>query len=71
MLCSQAYTLNLQPQSGRSLAPNQQNGITQTIRLQGVEKGKGTSVKMRWRAGYTLAGKAMNEQGEVTGLGVP
>ncbi|EMC99640.1 hypothetical protein BAUCODRAFT_63239 [Baudoinia panamericana UAMH 10762] len=68
---TKGYTLNLQPQSSRTLSPNQQNGITQTIRLQGVERGKGTGVKMRWRASYSLGGKAVNEQGELTGLGVP
>ncbi|KAK3708154.1 ARF-binding protein [Vermiconidia calcicola] len=68
---TKGYTLHLQPQSGRSLSPNQQNGITQTIRLQGVERGKGTAVKMRWRAGYGFQGGQKNEQGEISGLGVP
>ncbi|KAK3690965.1 ARF-binding protein [Vermiconidia calcicola] len=68
---TKGYTLHLQPQSGRSLAPNQQNGITQTIRLQGVEREKGTAVKMRWRAGYGFKGEQKNEQGEISGLGVP
>lgn len=67
----QGYTLSLLPQSSRTLSPKQQNGITQTIRLQGVERGKGTSVKMRWRASYGVGGKQMNEQGEIVGLGVP
>ncbi|KAK1033155.1 ARF-binding protein, partial [Friedmanniomyces endolithicus] len=59
------------PQSSRSLAPNQSQGITQSIRLQGVERGKGGTVKLRWRAGYSIAGVgAMNEQGEIVGLGV-
>ncbi|KAK0305629.1 ARF-binding protein [Friedmanniomyces endolithicus] len=68
---TKGLTLNLQPQSGRSLAPNQSQGITQSIRLQGVERGKGGTVKLRWRAGYSIAGVgAMNEQGEIVGLGV-
>ncbi|KAF2767094.1 VHS-domain-containing protein [Teratosphaeria nubilosa] len=67
---TKGYTLHLQPQSSRTMAPNQQHGITQTIRLQGVERGKGTAVKMRWRASYSLAGQPVNEQGEVVGLGV-
>ena len=66
----QGYTLKLEPQSGRSLSPQQQNGITQTIRVQGVEQGKGNSVKMRWRASYSLAGQVVNEQGALEGLGV-
>jgi len=66
----QGYTLKLEPQSGRSLSPQQQNGITQTIRVQGVEQGKGNVVKMRWRASYSLAGQVVNEQGAIEGLGV-
>ncbi|KYG50368.1 hypothetical protein M433DRAFT_57267 [Acidomyces richmondensis BFW] len=68
---TKGYTLHLQPQSSRTLAPRQQDGITQTIRLTGVERGKGTSVKMRWRASYAVDGQQMNEQGELGGLGVP
>jgi hypothetical protein len=52
------------------LSPQQQNGITQTIRVQGVEQGKGNIVKMRWRASYSLAGQVINEQGAIEGLGV-
>lgn len=62
--------MKLEPQSSRNLAPHQQNGITQTIRIQGIERGKGTSVKMRWKANYSVAGEAQNEQGEINGLGV-
>ncbi len=40
------------------------------MRLQGVERGKGASVKMRWRASYKVAGVAKEEQGEIGGLGV-
>ncbi|KAI7012691.1 hypothetical protein KC366_g16365, partial [Hortaea werneckii] len=67
---TKGYTLALQPQSSRSLGPNQQNGITQSIRLQGCQRGQGTAVKMRWRASYTLNGQQQNEQGEIAGLGV-
>jgi ADP-ribosylation factor-binding protein GGA len=69
-LIQKGYTLQLQPQSSRNMAPRQQDGITQSIRLQGVERGKGTQVKMRWRASYTLGGESVNEQGELGGLGV-
>ena len=73
LIIPQGYQLALQPQSGRALAPRRQNGITQTIRLQGVERGQGQHVKMRWRAGYVLGGtggQVQNEQGEIAGLGV-
>lgn len=70
----QGYTLHLQPQSSRNLAPKQRDGITQTIRLQGVERGKGSTIKMRWRASYSIvssgASDAKNESGEIVGLGV-
>jgi len=66
----QGYTLKLEPQSSRTLAPNQANGITQTIVLQGVERGRGTTVKLRWRAGYTLNGKKVEEHGEIASLGI-
>merc|ERR1711939_800796 len=67
---TKGYTLALQPQSSRSLGPNQQNGITQSIRLQGCQRGQGSAVKMRWRASYTLNGEQQNEQGEIARLGV-
>ncbi|KAL9528187.1 ADP-ribosylation factor [Sphaerulina musiva] len=71
---TKGLSLKLEPQSGRSLAPHQQNGITQTIRLIGAERGKGTGIKMRWRASYSIAGasgkQSNNEQGEIDGLGV-
>ncbi|GIZ47737.1 hypothetical protein CKM354_001082200 [Cercospora kikuchii] len=67
---TKGLTLKLEPQSSRNLAPNQQNGITQTIRLQGAERGKGMGVKMRWRASYSVGGQQKNEQGEINGLGV-
>ncbi|CAK4030732.1 ADP-ribosylation factor-binding GGA2 [Lecanosticta acicola] len=67
---TKGYTLKLEPQSSRDLSPHQQNGITQTIRLQGAERGKGTMIKMRWRASYNEGGKAKNEQGEINGLGL-
>ncbi|KAF2211907.1 hypothetical protein CERZMDRAFT_41993 [Cercospora zeae-maydis SCOH1-5] len=67
---TKGLTLKLEPQSSRNLAPNQQNGITQTIRLQGADRGKGTSVKMRWRASYSVGGQQKNEHGEINGLGV-
>ncbi|KAF2723455.1 VHS-domain-containing protein [Polychaeton citri CBS 116435] len=68
---TKGYTLKLEPQSSRSMGPKQQDGIVQTIRLQGVERGKGPSVKMRWRASFTVGGQVRNEQGEINGVGIP
>ncbi|KAI5235364.1 ADP-ribosylation factor-binding protein-like protein GGA1 [Aureobasidium subglaciale] len=67
---TKAFSLQLQPQSGRNLSPNQADGIKQAIRLQGVAPGKGSAVRMRWRASYTIAGQPREESGEVSNLGV-
>ncbi|TKA79305.1 hypothetical protein B0A49_01535 [Cryomyces minteri] len=67
---TKGYTLKLEPQSGRTLAAQAANAITQTIRLHGVERGKGNAVKMRWRASYVLGAEKREEQGEIQSLGV-
>ncbi|KAF2266181.1 VHS-domain-containing protein [Lojkania enalia] len=68
---SRAYQLRLEPQSSISLSPNQQNGITQTIRLHGAQRGQGSNVKMRWKVAYSVGGARKNEMGEIPSLGVP
>ena len=65
-----AYTLQLQPQSGKDLAPNQQNTVVQNMLVSNVPPEKGTSVRIRFKASYTLAGATQEEQGMITGLGV-
>jgi hypothetical protein len=60
----------MEPQSGVNLSPNQQNGITQTIRLNGVQRGQGGAVKMRWKLSYLAGGVRKDEQGEIPSLGV-
>ncbi|KAA6408935.1 MAG: vhs domain-containing [Lasallia pustulata] len=67
---SKSYTLRLTPQSGRNLLPNQRDGITQPIEINGVAKGHANAVKMRWKASYKLAGDFRQEQGEVPALGI-
>ncbi|KAF2752035.1 VHS-domain-containing protein [Sporormia fimetaria CBS 119925] len=67
---SKAYQQEMEPQSDVSLAPNQRNGITQTIRLLGVQRGQGTSVKMRWKVSYRVGAEVREERGEIAGLGV-
>ena len=66
----QDITLQLAPQSGRNLAPNQQNGITQLIRVQGVAPGKGVSVKMRWKVTYKHGSTDKEDAGMIDGLQV-
>ncbi|OCK86170.1 ADP-ribosylation factor-binding protein GGA1 [Lepidopterella palustris CBS 459.81] len=67
---SKGYSLRLEPQSSVSLAPNQANGITQTIRLLGAQRGHGSSVKMRWKAAYLVEGVRNDEHGEIPSLGI-
>jgi len=38
--------------------------------LNGVEYGKGTAVKMRWKASYKVGAEPKYEQGEIPALGV-
>lgn len=66
----QGAQLQLEPQSGVNLGPNQKHGITQTIRINNVQRGNGTNVKMRWKASYTHGGQPKNEMGEIASLGV-
>ncbi|KAH0538036.1 hypothetical protein FGG08_005348 [Glutinoglossum americanum] len=68
---TKGISLRLEPQSGRFLASNQKDGITQIINVNGVERGKGSTVKMRWKLSYNVAqSERREEQGEITALGV-
>jgi hypothetical protein len=66
---SKGYSLTMEPQSGRDLAPRQTGGIRQVIRVQ-VPAGEGAKVKMRWKVGYKVGGVGKEEMGEVSQLGV-
>ncbi|KAJ5408508.1 hypothetical protein N7509_002391 [Penicillium cosmopolitanum] len=65
-----AYTLHLKPQTGRDIAPQQQQGVSQEMVLDGVDSGKGNSVKIRFKVAYKVGGEAREEQGMVPALGV-
>lgn len=65
-----SYALRLQPQSGRDLSPNTSRGVKQEILLTNVPLGKGNSVKMRFKIGYTMNGQSKEEQGMVPSLGI-
>ncbi|KAH3479762.1 hypothetical protein KXX05_008265 [Aspergillus fumigatus] len=65
-----AYTLQLRPQSGRDIGPLQQNGVQQEMLLDGVDAGKGNSVKVRFRVSYRLGAERKEEQGMVPPLGI-
>lgn len=64
------YSLKLQLPSGQRLKPREQGGVTQVIYLNGVEQGKGDTVKLRWKASYKVGDRPVNEQGEIASLGV-
>ncbi|KAJ5084474.1 hypothetical protein NUU61_009053 [Penicillium alfredii] len=65
-----SYTLQLRPQSGRDIAPLQQNGVQQEMLLDGIDTGKGNSVKLRFKVSYKIGGEAREEQGMVPSLGI-
>jgi ADP-ribosylation factor-binding protein GGA len=65
-----SYSLNLQPQTGRILGPNQKNGVQQEILLSGVPPGKGGVVKMRFKMSFQSQGQTYDEQGDVPSLGI-
>lgn len=67
---TKGYSLKLQPQTGRRLQPHEQGGVKQVIHLNGVEQGKGDSVKLRWKASYKVGTQPVNEQGEISSLGI-
>ncbi|MCJ1337151.1 hypothetical protein MMC09_002430 [Bachmanniomyces sp. S44760] len=66
----QGFSIQLTPQSGRTLQPYQKDGITQPIEIHGVQRGQSNTVKMRWKASYKAAGHLRQEQGEVSQLNV-
>ncbi|KXG47109.1 uncharacterized protein PGRI_038550 [Penicillium griseofulvum] len=65
-----SYRLQLRPQSGRDIAPQQQNGVQQEMLMDGIDVGKGNSVKIRFKVAYKLGGEAHEEQGMVPPLGI-
>ncbi|KAJ5615922.1 hypothetical protein N7537_001036 [Penicillium hordei] len=65
-----SYTLQLRPQSGRDIAPQQQNGVQQEMLIDGIDVGKGNSVKIRFKVSYKLGGETREEQGMVPPLGI-
>ncbi|KAJ5172116.1 hypothetical protein N7492_004709 [Penicillium capsulatum] len=65
-----AYTLSLRPQTGRDIAPQQQHGVQQEMVLDGIDSGKGNSVKLRFKVSYKLGSEAREEQGMVPALGI-
>ncbi|KAL2860892.1 VHS domain protein [Aspergillus lucknowensis] len=65
-----AYTLHLRPQSGRDIAPLQTNGVQQEMLVDGIDLGKGNSVKIRFKVAYRVGTESKEEQGMVPALGI-
>ncbi|KAL1952849.1 hypothetical protein VTO42DRAFT_4105 [Malbranchea cinnamomea] len=65
-----AYSLQLNPQSGRYIGPLQQNGVRQELQLNGVAPGNGNSVKLRFKVSYKLGQEVKGEDGRVPPLGI-
>ncbi|KAH8697133.1 VHS domain protein [Talaromyces proteolyticus] len=65
-----AYTLHLQPQSGRDISPLQSIGVKQEMLIENVEQGKGDSVRIRFKVSYRVGGQVKEEQGMVPSLGI-
>lgn len=64
---AQGYELQLNPQTGRTLAPHKAGGITQTVAAwhTGARDKKVESIKLRWRVSYKAGGVQKNETGEI------
>ncbi|KAI1811107.1 ADP-ribosylation factor-binding protein GGA2 [Poronia punctata] len=64
---TKGYELQLQPQTGRVLQPNQENGVTQIIQVwkAGDKTTKVDSARLRWRVSYKLGSETKGEMGEI------
>ncbi|EGO55397.1 hypothetical protein NEUTE1DRAFT_131168 [Neurospora tetrasperma FGSC 2508] len=64
---TKGYELQLQPQTGRTLAPKQSRGITQSVNVwyTADKTRKVESVKLRWRVSYKVGAEAKAEMGEI------
>ena len=65
-----SYSLQMKPQSGRDMGPNQSNAIQQDIIVNGVPTGSGSAVSMRYKISYLKGGQPQEEQGTVPALGI-
>ncbi|KAJ8107253.1 hypothetical protein ONZ43_g6790 [Nemania bipapillata] len=64
---TKGYELKLQPQTGRILQPNQDNGVTQVIQVwhAGDTTRKVDSARLRWRVSYNWGAETKAETGEI------
>ncbi|KAI1117683.1 ADP-ribosylation factor-binding protein GGA2 [Nemania sp. NC0429] len=64
---TKGFELKLQPQTGRTLQPNQANGVTQAIQVwhAGDAARKVDSARLRWRVSYTWGAETKAEMGDI------
>ncbi|KAK4124583.1 VHS-domain-containing protein [Parathielavia appendiculata] len=64
---TKGYELQLKPQSGRTLAPKQSRGVTQSMHVchAGARDKRVETIKLRWRVSYKVGGELRQEMGEI------
>ncbi|KAI8961885.1 VHS-domain-containing protein [Daldinia sp. FL1419] len=64
---TKGFELQLQPQTGRALQPQQKAGVSQSVEVfhAGDRAKKVESIKLRWRVSYTLGAENKSEMGEI------
>ncbi|KAF3013081.1 hypothetical protein G7054_g6336 [Neopestalotiopsis clavispora] len=69
---TKGYELQVQPQTGRNLGPNQRYGVTQTMQVwhAGDRSKKVESIKLRWRVSYKLGTEVKSEVGSIPEFGL-
>ncbi|KAF3491288.1 VHS domain-containing protein [Arthroderma uncinatum] len=65
-----AYSLQLRPQSGRDIAPYQKIGVQQQLQMDGIEPGKGNTVRLRYKVSYKIGQELNESDGLVPSLGI-
>ncbi|EFQ98475.1 ADP-ribosylation factor-binding protein GGA2 [Nannizzia gypsea CBS 118893] len=65
-----AYSLQLRPQSGRDIAPYQKIGVQQQLQMDGVQPGKGNSVRLRYKVSFKVGQELNESDGLVPSLGI-
>lgn len=65
-----AYSLQLRPQSGRDIAPYQKIGVQQQLQMDGVQPGKGNTVRLRYKVSYKVGQELNESDGLVPSLGI-
>ncbi|KMQ44021.1 Coatomer/clathrin adaptor appendage, Ig-like subdomain [Trichophyton rubrum] len=66
----QSYSLQLRPQSGRDIAPYQKIGVQQQLQMDGVQPGKGNTVRLRYKVSFKVGQELNESDGLVPSLGI-